>query len=514
MRGSDPRSGRPAGRREDTGDRLWTRAPGDPASAVPTATLEEHGIPSEAVIEFLDAAADAAIDLHSVQILRHGHQVAAGWWAPYRPDDLVLKYSLSKSVTSTCVGIAAAAGLLDVDDPARVFFPDEVSAGAGPRARALTVRHLLSMATGHETDTIGLIDPADPVRSFFSIEPDGPPGRLFTYNNGATMLLSAIVTEVTGQRLLDLAGARLLGPWGTAAAHWDRIGPYDAGFSGLHVDTDTIARLGLTYLNAGTFAGRRLLPGWWVREASAVQVPNAGRGATVDWQQGYGFQFWRSTHGYRGDGAYGQFCLVLPDQEVVLVTTGAIAEMQPVLDRIWRILVPSFADGPLPASPAAGALADRLAAAALPLGAAGPGDHHPAGSWSLRPSGEPAETLGIRSMRLAGAGEAWTLTLDEDRGPAGGVAVPVASRWSRSEVPVGDRVLRLAGAGSWTGPEHFVAQVVLINTPHRFLARCDVAGGRAESWWHTAPLSRHRLSDWALPVAAPPVAPPRTGGAE
>ncbi len=88
-----------------------------------------------------------------------------------------------------------------------------------------------------------------------------------------------------------------------------------------------------------------------MREASAIQVLNADRGATVDWQQGYGFQFWRSTHGFRGDGAYGQFCLVLPDTDTVVVTTGAIENMQAVLDRVWRILLPSFADRPLPDDP-------------------------------------------------------------------------------------------------------------------------------------------------------------------
>ena len=486
---------------------VWTSpvpavAPRVARLAIPTSTPEDQGVASVAVSDFLDSAVEAGIDLQSIEIIRHGHEIAAGWWAPYRRDDLVLKYSLSKSFTSTCVGIVAAAGLLSVDDPVRSFFPDEYSLGAGPRARSLTIRHLLSMATGHETDTLPLLDRDDPIPSFFALEPDAVPGTLFTYNNGATYLLSAIVTAVTGDRLLDVAGPHLLAPLGIRAAHWDRAGEYDAGFSGLHVDTDAIARLGLTYLSGGEFGGARVVPARWVMEASSVQVGNADRGASVDWQQGYGFQFWRSTHGFRGDGAYGQFCLVLPDQDAVIVSTGAVEDMQSVLDLVWRILLPAFSDRPLPEAPvAAAALTDRLATVCIPLGAAGTGRReHPAGSWDLATAGAPADTLQLGTVRLAGGAADWTLTLDDG---VGRYELAMAPQWTRSEHRVGDHaVLRLSSAGSWTGADEFSAQVILGNTPHRFSLRADLVSGRAELYWHTAPLEDRRLSGRALPVVA------------
>lgn len=480
----------------------WTaeRGPTSAVPEIPTGSPESVGIPSGAIVEFLDSAADAEIDLHSIQIVRHGSEVAAGWWAPYRRDDLVLKYSLSKSFTSTSVGIAVAAGLLSVDDPVTSFFPEEYSAEAGPRARSLTVRHLLSMATGHQEDTLPRLDRVNPIPSFFALEPEAVPGTLFTYNNGATLMLSALLTAVTGERLLDFAGEHLLQPLGAAAAVWDSAGAIDAGFSGLHVDTDTITRLGLAYLKSGTFAGTPIVPTSWVREASAVQVLNADRGASVDWQQGYGFQFWRSTHGFRGDGAYGQFCLVLPDQDAVIATTGAIPDMQSVLDRVWRILLPSFADGPLPDDRAAGALMESLAGLTIPTGSAGSGPAaHDAGSWDLVPSGEPVETLRIGAVRLAGDGATWTVTLDDG---VGRYPVEVGAQWSRGEHPVGAEVLRLAGSGSWTGPEEFSGQVVLLNTPHRFALRCDLGTRRAELSWHTVPLEDRPLSGRALPSLA------------
>lgn len=480
---------------------LWTAAPGaaEAVADLDEGTPEGAGIPSGAIIEFLDSAADADIDLHSVQIVRANTLVAAGTWAPYRRDDLVLKYSLSKSFTSTCVGIAAAAGLLSVDDPIVSFFPEEYWEHAGPRARSLTVRHLLSMATGHEEDTIARVDQADPVRSFLALEPETVPGTLFTYNNGATLTLSALVSAVTGQRLLDFAGEHLLGHLGAKAAVWDSAGMIDAGYSGLHVNTDTITRLGLTYLDSGSFQGTRIVPTSWVREASAVQVLNADRGASVDWQQGYGFQFWRSTHGFRGDGAYGQFCLVLPDRDMVVVTTGAIADMQSVLDRVWRILLPSLADQPLPDDRAGfDALTKRLAGLTIPLGPGEPGrPDRPAGAWDLMPSGAPADTLHIGALRLTGQGETWTLTIDDG---VGRYPVPVGRRWTRAEFALGADVLRLAGVGSWTGPTEFSGQVILINTPHRFGLRCDVAAGRAELTWHTTPLEDRPLAGRALPA--------------
>ena len=237
-------------------------------------------------------------------------------------------------------------------------------------------------------------------------------------------------------------------------------------------------------------------------EASSVQVGNADRGASVDWQQGYGFQFWRSTHGFRGDGAYGQFCLVLPDQDTVIVSTGAVEDMQSVLDLVWRILLPAFSDRPLPEAPvAAAALTERLATDWIPLGRG-----RDRAAASIQPglgpaaAGAPADTLQLGAVRLAGQGRGrglspWTT------GSAG-----ISWRWHRSGrgPSIGSASTR-ASAGLRRvvdRADEFSAQVILVNTPHRFGFRCDLAGGRAELDWHTTPLEDRRLSGRALPAPA------------
>ncbi|HET8588913.1 MAG TPA: serine hydrolase [Nakamurella sp.] len=466
------------------------------------------------MLEFVDAIERAGLDPHSLILARRDTVAAAGWWHPYGPDEIALLYSLSKSFTSTAIGFAEAEGLVDLDRPLVDYFP-EAAARAHPRSRDILVRHLLSMATGHENDTLDRLDRDDPVGSFLAVPPDAAPGTLFTYNNGATLMLSMIITELTGQRMQDYLRPRLWRPLGIERAYWDfafatrqdqpagRLPSPDLGFSGLHLTTGAIAKFGLTYLSGGSFRGRQVLPPGWVDRATAVHIDNADRHNTPDWQQGYGFQFWRARHGYRGDGAFGQFCVVLPEQQMVLAATCATEDLHGYVSLVWQILLPALADRPLPADPgAAQALADRLAGLALPTppmgGAGGPG-----GPATVRLTGEPAVTLGLTTARLERAGEGWQLTLAD---AAREYPLPCRpAEFTRTEHAIGDDVLVLASAGGWDAAGRFVADVVLLNTPHRFRLTCepragtDVTDVTAVTAWHTAPLHDQPLMNHALP---------------
>ena len=109
--------------------------------------------------------------------------------------------------------------------------------------------------------------------------------------------------------------------------------------------TEDIAKLGLLYVQGGRCDGRELLPADWVAEATSKQVVNPDR-EWIDWRQGYGFQFWMARHGYRGDGAFGQFCVVLPEQDTVVAITAATWDMQAVLDALWDHLLPGLGQPP------------------------------------------------------------------------------------------------------------------------------------------------------------------------
>jgi CubicO group peptidase (beta-lactamase class C family) len=119
----------------------------------------------------------------------------------------------------------------------------------------------------------------------------------------------------------------------------------------LKVRTEDIAKFGQLYLQKGNWNGKQLVPVSWVAQATAKQVSN-GSDPTKDWDQGYGFQFWRCRHGaYRGDGANGQFCIVLPEQDAVIAITADTRDMQAELNIVWDKLLPAFHPSSLPPNP-------------------------------------------------------------------------------------------------------------------------------------------------------------------
>src|SRR5215211_9206362 len=119
---------------------------------------EAEGISSAAILNFIRAVEQHTHPLDAVQgfmLVRHGNVAAEGGWAPYAPEIPHSLYSLSKSFTSTAIGLAVAEGRLTVDDPVLPFFPDDAPANPSEHLRAMRVRHLLSMNTGHKEDTTG-----------------------------------------------------------------------------------------------------------------------------------------------------------------------------------------------------------------------------------------------------------------------------------------------------------------------------------------------------------------------
>ncbi len=346
---------------------------------LPRGTPESQGLASRAVTAFLDEADSIGLELHSLMLLRHGHVVAEGWWSPYTPDGVQLLYSLSKSFTATAIGLAQHEGLLSLDDTVLGFFPERAPRDPHPYLASMRVRHLLSMATGHVGDTLEPIArryASDWLGGFLALPPEQEPGSIFAYNNGATFMLAAILQRVTGMGLLEYLKPRLLEPLGITAARWDKTPQgLEHGFSGLHTTTEAVAKLGQLYLQRGRWDGQQLLPEAWVEDATQLHIANAPltaapNDAPSDWAQGYGFQFWMCRHGaYRGDGAFGQFCLVMPAEDAVLALTSATMDMQIVLDLAWKHLLPALQaqSGPLPEDTENQQdLPERLARLALP----------------------------------------------------------------------------------------------------------------------------------------------------
>jgi len=322
---------------------------------LPRSTPEEQGVSSAGILKFLENAEPRVDGLNSFMLLRHGKVVAEGWWAPYSAGESHMLFSLSKSFTSTAVGFAVAEGKLSVDAPVLSFFPDKAPASPSDNLKAMRVRDLLTMSTGHHADVIDSFPfgaNEDLVARFLALPVPHKPGTLFVYNTPATYMLSAIVQKVTGQTLTDYLRPRLFAPLGIADPLWERSAQgIDLGGFGLNARTEDIARFGQLYLQKGQWQGKQLLPAAWIAEATVRQMSN-GSDPAGNWDQGYGYQFWRCPHGfYRGDGAFGQFCIVLDQYDAVIAITSGTRDMAAVMNAAWEFLVPALHDGALPANP-------------------------------------------------------------------------------------------------------------------------------------------------------------------
>ncbi|MFG2310621.1 serine hydrolase domain-containing protein [Streptomyces sp. NPDC048566] len=472
---------------------------------LPVGTPAGQGVDAAGVAAFLDAV-EAAPDIepHSLMILRHGHLVASGWWAPYTPGRLQLLYSLSKSFTSTAAGLAAAEGLLDLDDTVLSHFPEFDADVTDPRSRALRVRHVAAMASGHLTDTWAdavRLDPEEAVRGFLLIPPERDPGTVFAYNQSATYALASIVQRVTGTSLTGYLRPRLFDPLGIGETAWtrNRVGS-EIGFSGMHATTDAVARLGQLYLDQGLWQGRRLLPASWTAEATRTHVANAdgtAEGARSDWQQGYGLQFWRSRHGFRGDGAYGQYCVVLPEHDAVIATTAGTERMQELLELMWRHLLPAFTPSPLPGRAAADeALRRRLARLALPPVDAPPrrpGRHDGGPDTHFAPEHGHCAAVPTLTRVVVGAG---------DRGPRVTLREGEAHLDLRLDGPgwtLDEGAVPTAVSGGWSGPDTLRADVLFLETPHRLTVTCSFTDRTFAARWHTSPLHARSLHSLRAP---------------
>jgi CubicO group peptidase (beta-lactamase class C family) len=444
------------------------------------------------VLAFVDAAAqNPQVNLHSLLIRDPSGVRVEAYWDPYRPDDRQLVYSVSKTIMVTAAGFALAEGLVHLDD--RVIDLLEPPFPVDGRRRELTFHHLLSMTTGHDVDTLDFATDSlgDLADQFWRSDPQTPVGSRHVYNNGASWAIGEVVRTVSGQSLLDYLRPRLLEPldiditWDT-----DELG-HELGFSGAHLTTRALAAIGQLYASDGRWQGRQVLPEGWAGLAGThhadTNEPNP------EWNFGYGYQVWLGREGFRLDGAYGQYALVLPDSETVIAITSAQAlTSQPVLDLVWEHLVPGLW---APASPER---AERLASLAL----RSPKESSRYGSWThagpvpVRPS----LAIGVDQLHLPDIAD---LVVDHD---ADGYVVTFALEgksdtlattgpWRRQSLRTQGIDLPVALAAGVTARQGVKLRLCITDTPHVLLIGADDDG--AGLAWQTPPLHMSALADLA-----------------
>ena len=315
---------------------------------------------SKAAGKYLADVAKAGQDLHSIMIVKDGNVVYEKWMSEGKENEPHILNSVSKTFTSMAVGLAISEGWLSLDEKIVDIFPEHCPENPSEFLKEITVEHLLTMSCGHSTDpTYRSWEVKDRswIRFFMEHPVTHKPGTLFCYNSLGTYVLSAIVQKKTGEKIADYLYPRLFRPLGINNVNWsESYEGINTGGWGLYLKTEDLAKMGLMILQKGKFNGRQVIPSGWIEAASTAQVPCVPAGMnsdeadklkkaakTSDWLQGYGYQMWRCrNNAFRADGANGQYIIVIPDKNAVVVTTANIQDMQGEINLIWKHILPAL----------------------------------------------------------------------------------------------------------------------------------------------------------------------------
>jgi len=385
-------------------------------------TPESEGFDPAILARGLEAfpGTDGVSPLHSLLLVRHDRLFLEAYLYPYDGSTYHDVRSVTKSVTTTLIGIAADRGLLDLDASMVAFFPDRAIANRDERKERITVRHLASMTSGLDCTVEGgektllqMVATEDFVQFALDLPMVREPGSTFSYCSPGMHLLSAVLTAATGMSELDFARANLFQPLGITDVSWPADGQgYSYGWSELALHPRDAAKLGLLFLHGGSWAGRQVVPAAWVAAATRRQV-----GTGFPFEEDYGYGWWISRPGevldsFRASGDLGQRIIVFPSVDWVLVANGGGFTLDDVTDFVLESVTNDWQ--PLPDNTAATRQLDDALARLRGGPAAGPSASLPATATSI--SGRKilfGPDAPIRWLRFDFTGQAEaTMTLD------------------------------------------------------------------------------------------------------
>ena len=307
---------------------------------------EEVGVSSREIARFMQEMQDYGMRYHSFMVIRHGKVAAECYRAPYNADTPHQMYSVSKSVTSTAIGLCVKEGYLTVEDRIVDIFPDYVVGIKDERLEKLRVKHLLSMCSGKNMSLLDDKTKNDWITAFLKAPWYNDPGAEFRYVNENIYMLCAIVKRVTGQNVRDFLQPRLFEPLGIDYPQWetDAYG-VEAGGWGIFLKTEDLAKLILLYHQGGVFNGQRILDEEWVKTATSAVTDNSNN-MGLDSTCGYGYCFWRNhiPNTYRADGMFSQFGIVFEDYDAIFVCTSGICSEDTARSVIWQHFPRAFID--------------------------------------------------------------------------------------------------------------------------------------------------------------------------
>ncbi len=464
-------------------------------SALPRSKPESQGVSSAGILKFVREAEKQNAGLHSFMVVRHGHVIAEGWWYPYAPEIPHELYSLSKNFASTAIGFAVQEKILTVEDKVISFFPDSLPGVLNDHLRAMTVRDLLIMASGHSSDTLWPML-RHPERNwpatFFATPLEYPPGTRFVYDSGCTYMLSAILQRLTGMTMSDYLQPRLFQPLGITEVTWD-CDPrgVNVGAAGLWLKTEDLAKFGEFYLRKGKWNGRQLLSEEWIEEATSFKIRNDETGTPTkkeedDIKQGYGYQFWMSRPvakgAYRAEGAFCQYSIVMPHADAVVAITAEGISTKRVMDLVWYTLMPALEPDKL--------LPDQQGYSELTAKLKGLRLEPPELKHAFKPSGPmkrkyvmDRNTLGFEYVYFEFGESAATFTVETGEKTCkivcgskdwhmGNTDLPGSPPNLLAPVPLPRSVWKVAAFGDWSDEQTFVMTWRFFETPHYDIVTC------------------------------------------
>jgi CubicO group peptidase (beta-lactamase class C family) len=297
----------------------------------PRSEPERQGIDSASLVGMLDEIVEGKIDIDSMLLIRNGRLVMEAYRYPYGAETLHVINSCTKSILSALIGIAVGEGKIrDLDQRVVDFFPDRRIANAEGEKREITFRHVLTMSGGLEwlggmLERPSLLEMmASPNWVDFALgrPMKDSPGKIFTYNTGGSHLLSAILERMVGEKSEEYAKRKLFYPLGVKDWYWqtDPQG-INIGGAGLWLTPRDMAKFGYLFLRGGAWENRAIVPEGWASESVRRHIEAGGQWLS----DGYGYHWWVDGKGYyMALGFGGQFIVVVPERDLILVTTSSL----------------------------------------------------------------------------------------------------------------------------------------------------------------------------------------------
>ena len=306
---------------------------------------EVEGVPSGALIALMDSLMGLPkTDIHSVMVLRHGKVIAEIYPEPFAPEYRHTVYSCSKTFVGAAVGLAISENRLRLTDRVASFFPDQLPDTISANLADMTVRNLLNMTSGVTPDWNMRNGRTDWIRGYLG-KTIKVPGKHFDYDSMSSYILSAIVQKVTGMKVLDYLRLKLFKPMHITDISWE-VSPegINTGGWGVYLQSESLAKFGQLLLNRGVWEGKQLLPAEWVDRMMTKQSDTGSFG------YGYGYQMWLCEYpgAVRIDGALGQYALLIPDKDmVVVITECTLIDGATQRRLVWNRLLPAVGDDTL-----------------------------------------------------------------------------------------------------------------------------------------------------------------------